>query len=60
MIEPGCMHQRLSSIKAWTIHILGFVDDKCHCVNKDQKQLKTYILQLIEKSVRTWDELLQL
>ena len=43
----------------WTIHILGFVDDKRHYVNNLKKRVIQHLLDALEKSIRTWDELLQ-
>jgi len=42
----------------WSIHILGFVADKRHYVNNSKKQKVRHLINTLETSIRTWDELL--
>ena len=41
-----------------TIHILGFVDDKRHYVNNFKERILQHLLDALENSIWTWDELL--
>ena len=49
----------LPQVKApWSIHILGFVDDKRHYINNSKKRMIQHLIDALEKSIGTWDELL--
>ena len=54
------MYTKLTQGKAiWTIHILGFVDDKRHYVNNLKKRVLQHLLDALDKSIRTWDDLMK-
>ena len=58
-LTEGCIINLSQGKATWTIHILGFVDDKCHYVKNLEKRVIQHLLDAFEKSIRTWDELLK-
>ena len=58
-LREGCVINLPQGNATWTIHILGFVDDKRHYVNNLKKSVLQHLLDALEKSIRTWDELLK-
>ena len=58
-LTEGCTINLPRGKVIWTIHILGFVDDKRHYMNNLKKRVIQHLLDAFEKSIRTWDELLQ-
>ena len=55
----GCQIQKIAQGKAtWRIHVLGFVDDKRHYVNNFKERVLQHLIDALEQSIRTWDELL--
>ena len=42
----------------WSIHVLSFVDDKRHYVNNSKKRMLQHLIDALEKSIQSWDELL--
>ena len=57
--KKGCTINLPQGKATWTIHILGFVDDKRHYMNNLKKRVIQHLLDAFEKSIRTWDELLK-
>ena len=57
-VAPGCVLQLPQSNKTWKIHMLSFVDDKRYYVNSITSKKCSDIIQSMDKSVSSWNELL--
>ena len=57
-LTEGCTIKLPQGKATWTIHILGFVDDKRHYVNNFKERILKHLIGALEQSIRTWDELL--
>ena len=56
-LTKGCTIKLPQGKSTWTIHILGFVDDKRHYVNNFKERILQHLIDALEQSIRTWDEL---
>ena len=50
-LPSNCTIQLPSSSKTWTIHMIGFVDNKRHYVNKIQQNIRNELKELIAKDM---------
>ena len=57
-LTEGCIINLPQGKTTLTIHILGFVHDKRHYINNFKKRVLQHLLDTLEKSIQSWDELL--
>ena len=57
-LTEGCTTNLPQGNTTWTIHILGFVDDKRHYIDNLKNRVLQRLLEALKKLIHTWNELL--
>ena len=57
-LKEGCTINLHQDKATWIIHFLSCVDDKRRYVDNLKKRVLKHLLEALENSIRTWDELL--